>query len=309
MSASVAPEPGLLTMDPGVGILTMAYGDPKYVGQARTLARSIRRHGSTVPLAIVTDLDPAAFRGHYDIVIEHAMAHRPFVENKLAIGELSPFPATLLIDTDCLCVRPIEAVLEFFAGHDFAVWGANPAEFRWGHAADRVRQVVDAPSYPLFNGGLCYFRRTPLAAEVFARAGEFRARYDSLGLDRPRGRDNDELLLSLAMASLGLPACNEGELTLMVAPEPPRFEMELDLLRNHCAFLRRGVRVEPEIVHFMKGRDRIPAYRREALVLALIVERGWPAAIRPLLALAAHAASLSQRIGGRLRRLTALARG
>jgi hypothetical protein len=61
--------------------------------------------------------------------------------------------------------------------------------------------------------------------------------------------------------------------------------------------------VEPEIVHFMKGRDRIAVYLRERWVLEWIVDRGWPEAVRPLLALAAEVAVLAGRIRGKLVRM------
>ena len=37
------------------GVITLAYGIPKYIEMAKTLARSLRLHSPDIPRAIVTD--------------------------------------------------------------------------------------------------------------------------------------------------------------------------------------------------------------------------------------------------------------
>ncbi len=270
------------------GILMLAHSRPKYIRQAKWLARSIRYRTSGVPIAVATDLDAAAFDGLFDVVIPWQFGRWPGVACKLELFDISPFDTTLALDTDCLCVRSMLPVFDYFAGQDFTVYGANLPDYHWADGTDFYRTVVDAESYPSFNGGLYYFRKSPIAREVFERAKGFSENYHTLGLSRPRGKYNDELLISLAMASLGLRATDKTDRVIMVAPEEPAFAIDLDLLRGHCAFVRRGRVVEPEIVHFVGVREWIPAYRRERMVLDLIVGRGWPAAIRPLLAFAAQ---------------------
>jgi hypothetical protein len=280
-----------------VGVLTLAYGRPTFVEQAKSLARSIRHRSTDVSLAVATDFEPTAFDGLFDIVIPWRFDRWPGVASKLELHDITPFETTLFIDSDCLCIRSIEPVIDYFAGQDFAVYGGNLAEFSWGDRSGAQRAFVDAASYPSFNGGLYYFRRSPQAAEVFARAQHFFAHYDALGLRRPHGRMNDEPLISLAMASLGLRATDRPDLVVMVAPEPPAFAIDLDLLGGRCALVRRGEIVEPEIVHFAGVRSRIAAYRRERMVLELIVGGGWPRAVRPALALAAELGARTDRLG------------
>ena len=282
--------------DASAGILTLAFGDRKYARQARWLARSIRRVTPDVPLAVATDLDPALFEdmfhGVFDSVIPWCQTRWRGAATKLELLDITPFDTTLFLDSDCLCLRAVAGVMDYFAGQDFAVYGTNTPDFHWADDTVEYRAVVDAASYPVFNGGLYYFTKSAKAREVFARAQGFSADYDRLALPRPRGMFNDELLIGLAMASLGLRATDNAERIVMLAPEPPDYAIDLDILRGRCAFVRRGVTVEPDIVHFVGARDRIAAYWREGWVLDLIVGAGWPRACRPLFGLALRLQSL-----------------
>ncbi|MDR3528658.1 MAG: hypothetical protein P4L57_15415 [Rhizomicrobium sp.] len=277
----------------GSGVLTLAHSHMKYVRQARLLARSIRHAGSQMPLAVATDLAPALFQDLFDIVIPWKFDRWPGVLSKLDLAAFTPFETTLFIEADCLCLRPVETVFDYFAGQEFAVYGTNPSSLFWTAKPERYRTVVDAKAYPHFNGGLYYFRNTPLAWDVFERAKGFFEQYDALGVLCYRRKPNDEPLFSLAMASLGLKASDDPAMVVMSEPEPPAFAVDLDVLRGHCSFMRHGRRVEPAIIHFVDIRDRIAAYRREGLVLKLIVGKGWPVATRPLLALIANVMSFA----------------
>ena len=285
--------------DASAGILTLALGDRKYARQARWLARSIRRVTDGVPLAVATDLDPSLFRGVFDIVIPWRQTRWRGAAAKLELPDITPFETTLFLDSDCLCLRSATAVMDSFAGQDFAVYGTNTPDFHWAGDTVAYRAVVDAESYPVFNGGLYYFTKSALARDVFARAQGFSADYDRLGLPRPRGMFNDELLIGLAMASLGLRATDTADRIVMLAPEPPDYAIDLDILHGRCAFVRRGVTVEPDIVHFVGPRDRIAAYRREGLVLDMILGAGWPRASRPLFGLAVWLQSVWMRATSR----------
>lgn len=290
-------------MDTARGVITLCYGPPRYRDQALALARSIRLRSSGVSLAVVTDRPAAEFAGLFDAIIPFDFAAYPGTTAKLKLAELSPFETTLFIDSDCLCVRRIELLFDYFGAADFAVFGENRPDFAWSEGAQQVPQIVAAPSYPTFNGGLYFFRRAAMARQVFARARHYSADYPSLKLDRPRGAHNDELLIALAMAELGLPACDDTALIPMVAPELPARDLELNLLAGICRFTRCGQVVEPAIVHFVGTRDLLPAYRREQWVLKWIVGAGWPRWTRPLLGVAAQAEHFARRVIGRLRGL------
>ena len=279
-----------------IGILMLAHGPQKYVEQAKALARSIRLRRGDVPLAVATDRDAAAFGGLFDAVIPWRFGRWPGAACKLELFDITPFETTLAIDTDCLSIRGIDRVFDHFTGYDFTVYGVNSSVYAWADGTNAYRRTVDAPSYPSFNGGVYYFRKEPIAREVFERAQRFSTNYASLGLKRPRGHANDELLISLAMASLGLRAQDDPGMVVMVAPEGPPYEIDIDVIAGRCRFQHRGHMVEPEIIHFVGPRDRIAAYSRERLALR------WPMAPRRLCALAAETSPRIERVIAGVRR-------
>lgn len=287
------------------GVLTFCYGPEKYRDQAISLARSIRLRDRDIPLAVATDRDARDFSDLFDIVIPFDFDPWPGTTAKLALCDITPFETTLFIDCDCLSMRKIGAVFDYFGAADFAVYGGNAPDYPWADGDPGIRAIVDAPHYPAFNGGVYFFRQSAVARDVLARAAAYSADYDSLGLKRPRGRHNDELLVSLAMASLGLRANDSRALRIMAMPDPADRTITIDVLRGHAAFTWKGARVEPEIVHFVGARDRLPLYRREQLVLKYLAGRGRAGALRPLLGYYAAAEDFARRVWSKVRAILA----
>lgn len=262
----VVPEPN--------GVLTIAHTKPKYATQAVTLARSIRLRDPDMPLAVATDLDARLFRGLYDIVIPWDFTHRPGVLCKLDAYDISPFETTLFIETDCLAVRSLELVFDYFADRPFAVFGRNDPTTHYIRSPEKVAALVPSATYPVFNGGLYYFRKSPVAATIYRDAQSLLPQYDDLGLARvyhsptcPDGVESDEPLFSLAMAKAGLTAVDDPRLDIMFAPEKPLFQIDIDVLAGTCSFMRCGRVVHPVLPHFVGARDSGYAYLREALRL------------------------------------------
>ena len=188
------------------GILTIAYGKQKYVLQAISLARSIRLRDPDLLLAVATDFPETIFGGHFNEVIPWDFTEWPDLVSKLEIFNISPFETTLFLDADCLAIQSLELVFAYFEGQHFAVFGQNTLKIDgWITSLNRIQKAIPSKSYPLFNGGLYYFTHSPLANEVFFRARLLRKSYDELELKRTwRGTENEEPLISLAMAQLGL---------------------------------------------------------------------------------------------------------
>jgi hypothetical protein len=258
------------------GVLTIAHTKPKYATQAVTLARSIRLRDPHLPLAVATDLDPRLFRGLYDIVIPWDFSRCPGVLCKLDLYDITPFKTTLFIETDCLAVQSLQAVFEYFGDRSFAVFGRNDPTTHYIQSPDKVKAIVPAATYPVFNGGLYYFQQSAVAAAVYRDAKALLPLYDDLGLARvyhspacPKGVESDEPLFSLAMAKAGLMAVDDPRLDVMFAPEKPLFQITIDVLAGTCSFMRRGRLVRPVLPHFVGARDAGYAYLREALRLEL----------------------------------------
>ncbi len=223
------------------GVLTIAHTKPKYAWQAVNLARSIRLRAPDLPLAVATDLDPAAFKGAFEHVIPWDFSRWPGVLCKLEAYGMTPFETTLFVETDCLAVRSLHVVFDYFDGQQFAVFGRNEPTTSYFRSLELVRALIPSPTYPVFNGGLLYFRRSPLAEEIFRRAKELSRLYDCLHLARVRGgMESDEPLIGLAMAKAGLRATDDRRLDIMFAPERPLFHIDIDVLAGECSFVRLG---------------------------------------------------------------------
>jgi hypothetical protein len=261
----------------GRGVLTVAADHPKYAEQAVALARSIRLRDRNIPLAVLTNLPEENFLGLYDYVISWDFQGYPGLLSKLVVYDGSPFEETLFLDADILAVRSVNEVFDCFAGHSFAVWGINLVEPIWFRGiVDHVRSIVPAETYPNFNGGLVYFRRSDTAHQVYKQAKNFIASYDELRLRRRRDVPmNEEPLLSLAMAQTGLHAVRRADLCLMASPWLPRCEeTKLDVLAGFSKVPRPEGFVQPALVHFVGQRKRAFAYSRELRRLAAAYPSG-----------------------------------
>ena len=255
------------------GVLTIAHSNLKYARQAITLARSIRLRDADLRLAIATDFPAAYFAGLYDEIIPWDFSAWPGLVCKLELYQITPFDITLFVETDCLVVQSLYKVFDYFAGQEFAVFGKNRSEvvwFRTPKCKQAVQAAVPSATYPVFNGGVYYFTKSAMAAGVFERARALRPRYDELHLIRmPSGGENEEPLLSLAMAQADLKATDDPQLDVLAVPEEPRYQIQINVLAGECELIREGRLAKPVIAHFVWKRDGCYEYRREALRLAV----------------------------------------
>jgi len=160
-------------------------------------------------------------------------------------------------------------VFDYFDGHQFAVFGRNEANPPWFQSMDRIQAAVPSPMYPVFNGGLQYFKQSAQAEDIFRRSKRLFRDYDNLQLRRNNKRENDEPLVSLAMAQAGLMAKGVPCLDVMFAPERPLFKFHINVLAGESWFYRCGRLVRPVIVHFVGIRDTCYEYLREELRLEI----------------------------------------
>ena len=259
------------------GVLTIAHSKPKYIRQAVSLARSIKLRAPDIPLAVVTNFPPERFEGLYDQVIQWDFSLRSGIICKLDVYEMSPFDTTLFIEADCLVVKPLHLVFDYFSGHHFAVFGRNEATTPYFQSYEKVFTAVPSATYPIFNGGLSYFEKSTPAEAVYRTARQLFHRYDELNLARvyhssrlPHGTECDEPLFSLAMATHGFKAFDNPHLDIMAAPERPLFNIDIDILAGNCSFIRGGRLVHPVIPHFVGVRDTCYEYLRETLRLEAV---------------------------------------
>ncbi|TPG16500.1 hypothetical protein EAH87_14880 [Sphingomonas koreensis] len=246
-----------------VGFLTMAFGGDRYLRQAETLARSLKRHMPQHKLALVTDRpDPGPL---FDIVVPMAPVTRAGTVHKTEMYAYSPFEQTLFIDSDCVVARPFAAELSAISQHDFspvvAQYLAHGDSDLWLEDVGQAIDKVGGTPFPKFNGGVYFFRKGSLAQEVFARATRMRDRAAELGIkDFDRSGPGEETLIGMALSEMRVERLHYDHGRLMRTPLNSTGSISLDVLGGSCHFIKEGTLVAPAICHFCGEFADHPAY-------------------------------------------------
>jgi hypothetical protein len=265
-------------------VLALATTRPIFVRLALTLARSFlwwnRDRG--IGFHLVTDLDVDLPRDLRQVSVTRVApgALGSGFSPKLRLDEIAPAPQTLFLDADCLCFGPLGDVFDRFAGRAVSVAGTTRTEGHWWCDIAAVRARLGLGPIPFFNGGLYYLEPGAAAAAVYARARDLEAKYDDLGLLRLRGRPNDEIVMSIAMAERGLmPVEDDGNLLGLLDDDVVDLE-RMDVLGGACRLVPRDGRpaLAPRVVHFLDYISEQWPYRAEAVKLALAAH-GMPPAL------------------------------
>ena len=249
------------------GILTMAFGKPRFIEQVKSLGRSILLHAPKAQTAVVTDSDDPQLKEIFTRVIEYRPEFGSSVRQKLHLDLYSPFEETLFIDSDCLVLGDLESFWTAFAGQTFGVPGSK---FITRGTTDPYLDVAftldhfQVERLPKFNGGTYYFNRSDEATTFFLTARQILANWKDLHFPEFR-RDGpaDEAIVSIAMAIHGLDPTSMGTAG-MYTPTSYRGRLHLDVLEGKCSFEKEGIRVFPEIVHFAGEYSFCFAYPRES---------------------------------------------
>jgi hypothetical protein len=231
------------------GIITIAFGGPKYIRWAKMLGWSLKQNCTEISRAIVTDSTDPGLLGAYDSRVALRPEFGGGMHQKLYLDVYSPFKRTVYIDSDCLVVRHIGFLWDMFKSVPFGVVGSATSSGRWFMDVGKICARFGFPSLPKFNGGLLYFDKGVRAAAVFDAARQLMARYSELGLEPlPRGTPNDEPVWAIAMAMNGLQAVDDGGRSMRTVLGMDG-GLKLDVIRGVCHFRKYGELVNPSIVH------------------------------------------------------------
>ncbi|MEM9213312.1 MAG: hypothetical protein AAGD25_03105 [Cyanobacteria bacterium P01_F01_bin.150] len=256
------------------GILTIAHTKNKYVRQANNLAMSIRLRDPDIPIAVVSNLSHDSFDPSFTQVISWDFSDTPGLISKLSLYDMTPFDETLFIDADCLALKSLDPVFEYFKDYEFGVFGINKPQPNWFLEISRVKNEISSDEYPGFNGGIYYFKRGKLSKDTFQIAKSLIPKYKELKIASFGGFPGEEPLISLAMAKLGLRAVDDHSLDIMYAPAGMRGTLNIDVLKGHCSFEKYGKLVHPHIMHFASD-DNCYEYLREDLRLRILFSNSW----------------------------------
>jgi hypothetical protein len=251
------------------GIFTAAIGK-KYVHQAKYLAYSCMLHAPHAARAVVTDR-PEALSPYFDHVIPYDPGlGQPFAL-KTALDKLSPFDETLYADADSLLVNNVSPLWEYLDRRSMAYEGRTIRSGTWYFNVEKVLEKTGLPWIPQFNSGFFLFKRDDISARVFETASALMKsaeKNDDWGIGFFRGTMlPDEPFLALALAKENIPPLDHSE-------ERGRFSrtligaknIRINSVRGYAFFIKKGVRVNPLIVHFC-GRKAAPYYLREKIRL------------------------------------------
>lgn len=272
-----------------------------YVDMALSLARSFLywNRDRAIDFHLVTDLAvdlPRDLKGIRIVRLSPGELGIGF-SPKLHLDKLAPAEQTLFVDADCLCLGPLSDVFERFAGHAVSVFGSEVSTGHWFGDIEPLCTRFAVAALPSFNGGVYYLEPGDKAAAIYARARALEPEYDAIGLVRLRGRPNDEILMSIAMAEFKqTPVPDDG--TVFACLEHYPLIRELSVLDGICRMSNparphrlhdpkrpAGHAAPTRIAHFLNTYTDHWRYRTETLKLRLILESGLPEILaRPLAA-------------------------
>lgn len=269
---------------------TIAVGKPIFIKMAVALARSFCRWNASnnVGFTLYTDRPiserPADLKNIDWVEIRSNEFGTGFAP-KLNLDKLAPAKQSLFIDADCLCVRSLLETFETFQGKSVSVSGRNITSGDWFGDTRQICRTLGVVSMPRFNGGIYYLEPGDQCTRVFDTARRLAVSYDDLGFLRLRGFENDEVLMSAAMALHGQAPIEENGRIMHTAAEAPG-GIYVDVLKGVAVLLNPRnhprhfdwmhlERMEPAIVHFLGSNADEPPYSSEILALGLAA-RGVP---------------------------------
>lgn len=238
------------------GIITLAYGRPRYVEMAKALARSLILHDPTLMRAIITDSpDPELgdlFTYRIDLRPEYGSASRQM----LHLDRYSPFDETLFISCDSLVVHPLDNFWTAFQTVPFGVCGTHTV------SSSNAVPPLDIPfvlhhfnlkDLPRVDGASYYFKRTPEAAAFFTTARDLLLHAPDLRFThfQRNGLDtgpSDEAIYSVAMAIHGLSVTDMGHGGMWPAIDGS-IRLAFDIPHGICTFVKPGQLFVPDILH------------------------------------------------------------
>jgi hypothetical protein len=279
-------------LQPGRAVITLATTKRLYVDMAFVLARSfvLWNREAGIPFHLFTDIEfdlPPELQRHVEVHRMPPGALGAGFSPKLHLDRIAPAYQTLFIDADCMVMGPVAPIFDRFAGRPVSVFGVHMSEGLWWGDVKAILKRIDRPWMVGFNGGLYYLEPGETAAMVYARAREIEGSYDAWDLVRLRGRPNDEVLMSIAMAEARLEPVHDDGTIMVPYYSYPVFRV-LDVFAGRCTMenppasnkLHRDdvpVRVvQPLIPHFVDTYTHHWRYRAEAARLRLHMAYGVP---------------------------------
>jgi len=175
-----------------------------YVKFALNCAQSVLLHND-LPVYIVSNLDfpvPAKFSDKIFIIPAKPQHLALGIGIKLHTDEYLQTEHTLFIDSDCICYGDLGEIFRACEGMDVSVAGnIVPAKTWCGpEQAKTVKDNWGIDELIRYNGGLYYFKKSEITANIFDEARKIAEKYDDYGFSRINNKwINEEAPISIAM--------------------------------------------------------------------------------------------------------------
>lgn len=278
------------TTTPAREVITIATGAGLYRELAIGLARSFyhwNRAGNCL-FTIVTDSHaplPDDLRQRVRVVQIDPPGADSGYDVKLCAQQLSVARHVVLVDADALFLRPVDEMFDRLAAHPLVVYGEVMTSGSWYCDVAAVCAQFQVPGLTRLYGDFYYFHRPGVAEAVFSRAQQLAPDYDTLGLRRLRGRRNEEILVSLAMALNRVDPLPLGD-SPIANLDRDGYLAHLNVLTGSLCLIphrpdtRPAHEPRPVILHFFHSGQRLDlTYRRELIRLHLYYHRRLPLAV------------------------------
>jgi hypothetical protein len=251
------------------GVITFAIGKPRHIQRAKALARSLMLHDPTVMRAIITDSTDRELGDLFTYQVQYRSGYGPLARQKLFLDRYTPFQETLFIDSASLAVHNLDAFWTAFQDLPFGVCGTRVLRRGEKHPDFDVPALLDRfhlASIPAFSGAAYYFKRCPESKAVFDTARDLSQNAVEFGFNTrpdaaPARIPSDEAIFSVAMALHGLSGTDMGTRGMYTAIDSMT-RLDLDVRKGVCSLVKRGLTLEPDILHAAKFVDSL-LYLRE----------------------------------------------
>ena len=237
-------------------LFTMAIGKPKFAECALGLGRSLKLIGDTTPRVVVTDQLEYPWDRSFDQVLPPERPLQWTLLGKLDALRRTDADQVLFVDADSLAFKRLGPIFDHCAGKGLCVQGKLITGGNWYGGVSGHLAKFGLAAMPQFNGGMIYYERSSACEAMLAACLRQAEGHADSGFLYDSQLIPEEPYLSVAMAKAGF-----AEGTAYLIPDEMNFtnsatgligKLELDVMRNRCAFICRrfGVRyVQPSIFH------------------------------------------------------------
>jgi hypothetical protein len=244
------------------GTITLAFGKPRYVEMAKSLARSLILHDPALMRAIITDSSDPELGELFTYRIDLRPEFGSTSGQMMHLDLYTPFDETLFVECDSLAVRSLDHFWTAFDPVYFGVCSSHTLDSADSTDALDIPYLVERfhlAAIPRFNGAIYYFKHVPAATALFTTARDLLSHESELQLRS--ATHSAPSLYAIAMAIHRISPTDMGSAGMWTTMDDS-IRLALDIPYGICTVVeRRGV-LFPDILHLSQFTESL-FYLRE----------------------------------------------